>query len=192
MFGITPLPHVFVIINTKIYQSTAWSTKVFRKSNQYRKCKRMECPICFEQVPKIIAVVPCGHMFCQTCLTHLTGRTTCSMCRTTLVSAPVKQRRINTPSRTKEYVILTSRGPAGVTFNGNFNPPMSYVTIKRVEAQDEAQKAGLRASDTVVTMNGIFCLSHAHAAEILTTAHAHKIDVSCEVQTKRAFARKRF
>jgi len=37
------------------------------------------CPICFAEAPSLMALIPCGHVICNECISHFTG---CPMCRT--------------------------------------------------------------------------------------------------------------
>ena len=67
--------------------------------------KCYECPICFDN-PEVIAVIPCGHMYCSDCVFKaIAVKGNCSICRKNVTYKQVKflEVRIRNPNNVTEW-----------------------------------------------------------------------------------------
>ena len=88
------------------------------------------------------------------------------------------QRRIDSPRCTSRLVTLEVAAagdtPSGAARTGlqltNFSWASVGVKITHVEAGSSAARAGLKAGEALIAVEGVGCLSHVHAAKLLHTS----------------------
>lgn len=120
----------------------------------------MECVICLRHISNSVAISPCLHRFCETCITtSLTYKVRCPICRRVPTSLEVQTSKYeSTLTHFVKDIACAVRPPEarlGITLS---QLSLQHgVKIVRLHRRQSAYASGLRKGDVLIRMNNIPC-----------------------------------
>lgn len=157
-----------------------------------------DCSVCF--APTSNTISPCAHPVCEECIDKwilVHERTTCPLCRGTVVSTRTtppnvlttvsvrigileRLRRLShTDSSIYIKITLPANQHAGVTYKNASTT--KGVRILKLKKKDRAHHCGLMVGDVITHMNNIPVHNHEHARDMTNRATDAKVDLVCTV-----------
>lgn len=123
-----------------------------------------QCPICY-RCSSLVHILPCRHSVCEACLRmQLRYDARCAMCKASMTG-----RTENDAKRRQLRTIIVTANASGL-FGLSLKQTRDKIIVLCLDASGAAAKAGLCVGDTLITINGLICVSVQTCIQILKAA----------------------